>query len=180
MLKRCLARLAFEVKDVKTKSIIARARSRKEKQGVSPSDIDDEDLARECNLLDSYLISTDDLLAQKERLLAMLKEQKLKRISQREAFFTWQTKQREKGAAYRLDRQARTAEKYKQHRYHSQKGRILPVAHFKGDGERNDKLAWESVGAKLCCSRECMSSTEFLVDENQRNPYTVFLSLSKR
>ncbi|CCW68237.1 unnamed protein product [Phytomonas sp. Hart1] len=180
MLKRCFVRLAFKIKDVKTKLILDRARSKKEKQGVPSDDIDDEDLARECNLVDSYLISTEDLIAQKERLLLMLKEQKLKRISQREAFLAWQTKQREKGAAHRLDRQARTSERYKQHHYHSQKGRILPIAHFKGDKETNDKYDWKSAGAKLCSSRECVSSTEFLVEENQRNPYTVFLSLSKR
>ncbi|RNF00807.1 excreted/secreted protein 23 [Trypanosoma rangeli] len=62
------------------------------------------------------------------RMQALLQEHEQRRIARREAFLKWQAGQREKGAAHRLVRQAKTQEKFKRHHYHTQSGRLISVA----------------------------------------------------
>ncbi|ESL11653.1 hypothetical protein TRSC58_00592 [Trypanosoma rangeli SC58] len=68
-----------------------------------------------------------DRRGEEVRMQALLQEHEQRRIARREAFLKWQAGQREKGAAHRLVRQARTQEKFKRHHYHAQSGRLISV-----------------------------------------------------
>ncbi|RNF02016.1 excreted/secreted protein 23 [Trypanosoma conorhini] len=80
---------------------------------------------------------SDDRRGEELRMLALLKEQEQRRIARREAFLKWQAGQREKGAAHRLVRQAKTQEKFKRHHYHAQSGRLISVALSQSGGSSN-------------------------------------------
>ncbi|EPY18257.1 hypothetical protein STCU_10094 [Strigomonas culicis] len=107
----------------------------------------------------------------------MLEAQKIKRIARKEAFLTWQAGQREKGAAHRLVRQSRTAEKGKRHHYHSQKGHIIPVAHHSDDGCSTNRSLWSPTNnAEFLAGKEPTSTSSYLSGKND----TVVLSLSRK
>ncbi|KPA84158.1 hypothetical protein ABB37_02232 [Leptomonas pyrrhocoris] len=125
---RCASRwLWYPYKDVKSKTILEKMAKAKLKAGMDPSDVDMQELARESGLAPSNTADIQHFVQGKETVVAMLQEQRLRRIARREAFLEWQAGQREKGAAHRLLRQARKAEKYKQRHYHATSGRMVPV-----------------------------------------------------
>ncbi|KAL7697864.1 hypothetical protein N2W54_006877 [Lotmaria passim] len=125
---RCATRLLrYEFKDVKSKAMLEKMAKAKVKAGMDPADIDMEELARESGLAPSSTSNLRHFVQEKEAVIGMLQEQRLRRIARREAFLEWQAGQREKGAAHRLLRQARKAEKYKQRHYHATSGRMVPV-----------------------------------------------------
>lgn len=125
---RCVTRcLWYEFKDVKSKTLLERLAKEKVRAGASPEDVDMEELARESGLAPSNSVDVQQFVREKETVMGMLQEQRLRRIARREAFLEWQAGQREKGAAHRLLRQARKAEKYKQRHYHATSGRMVPV-----------------------------------------------------
>ncbi|EAN84891.1 hypothetical protein C3747_287g14 [Trypanosoma cruzi] len=74
------------------------------------------------------VVWNDERCGEEEKMLALIKEQEERRIARREAFLKWQAGQREKGAAHRLVRQAKTQEKFKRHHYHAQSGRLISIA----------------------------------------------------
>lgn len=178
---RCLSRvLRYEVKDLKSKTIIDKARAAKVKLGVDTRDISDADLAMETGLVPPDVVDRHELLKQKEQLLAVLEEQKMRRIARREAFLEWQAGQREKGAAHRLVRQAKTAEKFKRQHYHSRKGRILSVGHVDERGHNtNSNEPWEHADPAMLRPTERMSSTEYLVSRGGEGATSVFLTLKR-
>lgn len=125
---RCGTRaLWYQFKDVKSKTILEKMAKAKVKAGMAADDVDMEELARESGLAPSSTAHVEHFVQEKEAVLGMLQEQRLRRIARREAFLEWQAGQREKGAAHRLLRQSRKAEKYKQRHYHAVSGRMVPV-----------------------------------------------------
>jgi hypothetical protein len=125
---RCVTRgLWYEFKDVKSKAFLEKLAKSKVKAGMDPSDIDMEELAMESGLAPSNTANVKQFVQEKENVINMLREQRLRRVARREAFLEWQAGQREKGAAHRLLRQSRKAEKYKQRHYHATSGRMVPV-----------------------------------------------------
>lgn len=181
MLRKVGRVLFYEAKDLKSKTIFAKARASKVREGVDPRDIDDDAVAKECGLIRPDAVSKHELLKEKEHLLAALKQQKLRRIARREAFLEWQAGQREKGAAHRLERQSKTAEKFKRRHYHSRKGRILSIGYMDEVGYcSNDNEPWGQINRPLLKSAERESFSEFLVNPGGERATAVFLSLRKR
>ncbi|KPI85496.1 hypothetical protein ABL78_5457 [Leptomonas seymouri] len=127
MLRSVTRGLWYKFNDVKSKGILERMAKAKVRAGVDPSDVDMGELARESGLAPSNTANIQQFVQEKEAVMNMLQEQRLRRIARREAFLEWQAGQREKGAAHRLLRQARKAEKYKRRHYHATGGRMLPV-----------------------------------------------------
>lgn len=177
---RCLTQvLRFEFKDVKSKTIVEKLRRAKLQQGVHPSDIDTEELARESGLAPSPSADVQGFVQEKEALLGLLREQRVRRIARREAFLEWQAGQREKGAAHRLLRQSRKAEKYKRRHYHAASGRMLPLS--------LDVAAVSAAAAAsangVCVSQSPhrpMSSTDFLRGGVSTDRPGIPLSLSRK
>lgn len=131
---RCLtSTLLYQFKDVRSKTILEKLAKAKIKAGTHPDEVDMEELARESGLAPSNSASMESFVQEKETVLGMLQEQRVRRIARREAFLEWQAGQREKGAAHRLLRQSRKAEKYKQRHYHAVSGRMVPVLAAKSD-----------------------------------------------
>lgn len=149
---RCISRtLRYQFADVKSKTVLEKLAKAKVKAGVHPDDVDMEELARESGLAPSNSTSMDQFVQEKENVLGMLQEQRVRRIARREAFLEWQAGQREKGAAHRLLRQSRKAEKYKQRHYHAVSGRMVPVM-----PPRNDAVNT----AEYSSSRDALSNGE--------------------
>ncbi|KEG11196.1 excreted/secreted protein 23 [Trypanosoma grayi] len=125
-------------------------------------------------------VDNDRNVQAKERMLALLKEQGQRRIARREAFLHWQAGQREKGAAHRLMRQAKTQEKYKRYHYHTQSGRLISVALAREDGTSSNSdctFVYPATPVK----EEGWDSADFLVPGNTRaNRCTIRLTLPKR
>ncbi|KAG5478789.1 hypothetical protein CUR178_05367 [Leishmania enriettii] len=124
----CLSRrLLYQFKGLKDKAILEKLRNTKLQQGAHPSEVDMEELARESGIAPSSSVNVADFVREKETVLEMLQEQRMRRIARREAFLEWQAGQREKGAAHRLLRQSGKAERYKRRHYHATSGRMLPL-----------------------------------------------------
>lgn len=179
MLSHFRTLLCWKVRDVRGKVLIDRAREAKVRKGFHLDDLSDAMMAKECGLLPPEHVSARELQQQKAQLMTLLSEQKLKRIARREAFLEWQAGQREKGAAHRLVRQAKTAEKYKRHHYHSRKGKILSIGHINESGMSSNADPWEGVGSDLCRTTQCYSSAEFLTSGSAPH-LAVHLSMSKK
>ncbi|AIN98459.1 hypothetical protein LPMP_230070 [Leishmania panamensis] len=171
---RCVSRsLWYQFKDLKSKTILEKLRNRKLQQGVHPSDLDMEELAKESGIAPPSSVSVQDFMHEKEAVLEMLQEQRLRRIARREAFLEWQAGQREKGAAHRLVRQSRKAEKYKRRHYHATSGRMLPLSVSPGEAlpERHTTTS---------VPKACVSSTEFLRGGSAEKYHAIHLSLGKK
>ncbi|KAH9593357.1 hypothetical protein LSM04_001453 [Trypanosoma melophagium] len=127
-----------------------------------------------------FNVQSDQRQKEKESMLILLKEQGERRIARREAFLQWQAGQREKGAAHRLVRQAKTQEKFKRHHYHTQNGRLISVSFTSNDGTSINSDGSIDVHLVESCRRECRS-TDFLVPSNRRcDTSTLNLTLKKR
>ncbi|KAK7198370.1 hypothetical protein NESM_000796100 [Novymonas esmeraldas] len=171
---RCVTRaLRYEFKDVKSKTILEKLRRTKLQQGTHPSDVDMAELARESGLAPPRGVNVQDFIQEKEAVIGMLQEQRLRRISRREAFLEWQAGQREKGAAHRLVRQSRKAEKYKRRHYHTMSGRMLPISPCAPE------LPPESDAARPA-PKSCASVTEFLRGGPDAGRHAIHLSMVKR
>ncbi|KAG5504322.1 hypothetical protein JKF63_04767 [Porcisia hertigi] len=171
---RCMSRcLLFEFKDLKSKTILEKLRNQKLKSGVHPMDVDMAELAREGGITPSNHVNLHDFVREKEAVIGMLQDQRLRRIARREAFLEWQAGQREKGAAHRLVRQSRKAEKYKRRHYHATSGRMLPLALSCGE------TAPEGPAQKSA-PQLCVSYTEFLRGSSSQSFHAIHLSLRKK
>ncbi|AAZ12968.1 hypothetical protein, conserved [Trypanosoma brucei gambiense DAL972] len=142
----------------------------------------DEDVTPPPSIPRSSRVATRDESCEgdKEAMLALLQEQWQRRVARREAFIQWQAGQREKGAAQRLVRQAKTQEKFKSHRYHTQSGRIISVGLAREDGtSSNSDASVDLYSVGMCGSQ--LRSADFLVQPGSRNTHgTVNLVLQKR
>lgn len=174
---RCFTRLLrFQPPDVKSKVIFSKIWSEKVKQGADPRDIDEEETAREAGLLPPRCVKTNDFVEEKERVMRMLEEQKMRRVARREAYLEWQAGQREKGAAHRLLRQSKKAEKYKRHHYHSISGRLLPISRVE---ENETQAAAQEEAYHLLKTSECLSTSEYLNSGSPRGKGGIFLTLRR-
>ncbi|CBZ27140.1 conserved hypothetical protein [Leishmania mexicana MHOM/GT/2001/U1103] len=173
---RCVSRrLWYQLKDLKSKVILEKLRNSKLKEGVHPSDMDMEELARESGIAPASSVNVQDFVHEKEAVLGMLQEQRLRRIARREAFLEWQAGQREKGAAHRLVRQSRKAEKYKRRHYHATSGRMLPISLSPGEAPPDRRTPMPMPMPKAC-----VSSTDFLRGGPAENRHAIHLSLGKK
>ncbi|GET88647.1 hypothetical protein, conserved [Leishmania tarentolae] len=171
---RCVSRkLWYQLKDLKSKVILDRLRNTKVQEGVHPSDVDIDELARESGLAPPSSANVQDFVQEKEAVLGMLREQRLRRIARREAFLEWQAGQREKGAAHRLVRQSRKSEKYKRRHYHAMGGRMLPISLSSCEVPPEPRMP-------MSLPKACVSSTDFLQGGRAVNRHTIHLSLWKR
>nr|CCC91985.1 conserved hypothetical protein [Trypanosoma congolense IL3000] len=116
----------------------------------------------------------------KESMAMLLEEQWRRRIARREAFLQWQAGQREKGAAERLVRQAKTQEKFKRHRYHTQSGRLISIGLAREDGTSSN--AGDDVNFSSSSSHDrSLTNAQFLVPSNSREtPGVLNVFLQKR
>ncbi|ORC89300.1 excreted/secreted protein 23 [Trypanosoma theileri] len=129
---------------------------------------------------DDFNDQTDPGRRERESMLTLLKEQGERRIARREAFLQWQAGQREKGAAHRLLRQAKTQEKFKRHHYHTQNGRLISVSFTNEDGTSSNSDGNMNFHFVEPRRTECRS-TDFLVPSSRRcETSTLNLTLQKR
>ncbi|KAG5478595.1 hypothetical protein LSCM1_05997 [Leishmania martiniquensis] len=171
---RCLSRcLWYQFKDVKEKAIFEKFCNAKLQQGVHPSDVDMEELARESGIVPPSSVNVVDFVREKEMVQEMLQEQRLRRIARREAFLEWQAGQREKGAAHRLARQSRKAEKYKRRHYHATSGRMLPLLLSPGEAPPEPRMPASAPKSRAL-------PTEFLGGRLHEKWYAVPLSLGRK
>ncbi|KAG5501156.1 hypothetical protein JIQ42_06154 [Leishmania sp. Namibia] len=171
---RCLSRrLWYQFRDLKDKAILEKLRNTKLQQGAHPSEVDMEELARESGIAPSSSMNVADFVHEKETVLEMLQEQRMRRIARREAFLEWQAGQREKGAAHRLVRQSRKAEKYKRRHYHASSGRMLPLTLSPGEAPSEPRML-------TSVPKGCISPKEFLGGSSIEKWHAIPLSLGKK
>lgn len=153
---RCTPLVLFEVRDVRERVRIERRRRDKmreidaqRKAGSSTSanindthDLSDEAIAMECGLTPPTVFSAEEIRSSKDVVAALVKEQREKRLAKREAFLTWQAGQREKGAASRLARSAKKAERWRQHHSNEMSCKLISTSlhspHGDGSNTNND------------------------------------------
>lgn len=184
-MRGCLRLLSggFEVADAHSLAVLNRLRRTKANQGIPEDKIGtDDELAREAGLTaSSCLVETDELTLKKAKLRELLAAQKMKRLVQREAFLEWQAGQREKGAAHRLLRQAKVAEKYKRHHYHCKSGRVLSVAHTPVSQQGGHASAYTDGFRDMHADvGECQSYADFLNPPQPSATSGIVLSLRKK
>lgn len=177
MLRGVTRFLRFEVKDVREKILLERARRQRVKKGADGTEVDDDVLAEEAGLIPPRAVDVSKLEEEKQRMMEALEGQRLKRIARRAAFLEWQAGQREKGAAQRLVRQAETAEKYKRHHYNSRRGRILsleylPPAHGADVGDSRF-ISVQATG-------DCTPYTDWFGSRSEKDPDSISLSLRRK
>ena len=120
--------LLFEVTDLRVKIRLERQlRDMRKKPGFNEEDATTEVLAQRCGLLPPTSFSIESLQRRQQELQELVREQRERRVAQRGAFLEWRAGQREKGAARRLQVQARKAERYKRMQCETAKHRFLEV-----------------------------------------------------
>ncbi|KAG8344989.1 hypothetical protein ERJ75_001055000 [Trypanosoma vivax] len=116
---------------------------------------------------------------ERKKMLELLREQGRRRVARREAFLQWQAGQREKGAAQRLVRQAKTQEKFKRHHYHTQSGRLVSVGLAHGDGTSTNTVDSPRPATDMSVHRRY--SADFAVPLKERSgPGKLHIVLQKR
>ena len=120
----------FEVQNVRQKIMLERRRKELEtKQRISlPLQPSDDELAQQLGFVAPTVVDIAGLKSQRDRVSEMAEDQRQRRVAKREAFVAWQAGQREKGAAHRLSRQAKTAERTKRAHCQSQTHRLISTA----------------------------------------------------
>jgi len=88
------------------------------------------------------MVDISSLVRRKNDLVAAIEHQKQRRLANRQAFQLWQAGQREKGAAMRLERQARKAEGFKRRQATALKDRLLQVSYYSPQQRWNSTNEW--------------------------------------